>query len=72
MPLFTYTIYDHPRDYPNHWVVRRFRIASGCFIPEQECQIADSLEQARRLIPSGLTRFERSPDDSPEVVETWM
>lgn len=33
---------------------------------------APTLGAARELVPDGLYRLERSPDDDPSVVETWI
>jgi hypothetical protein len=33
---------------------------------------APTLEQLRALLPKGLTRTDRLPDDDPHVIETWQ
>lgn len=67
--LVIYTIYDHPKDYPNHFVVRRWDFDK--LIP-LDCKLADSLNAARDLIPRSCIRLERSSDDDPTVVENWL
>lgn len=68
-----WTIYDHPKDYPDNFVVRRWRLGDGGEpVPDQECHLADSLEEARKYIPLGLVRMEPSPGEDPVIVETWI
>lgn len=72
--LDTWTIYDHPSDYPDHWVVRPFRSEDGRVRPGM-AKLADTLEEARALVPIdrfGLHRMEPSPGDDPVIAETWI
>lgn len=85
-----WAIFDHPLDYPHHFVVRR------CFcIPWKEgmpglCaerlheddthppvldvvpRLANTLDEARSLVPLGLYRQPRQEGDDPFIVETWF
>lgn len=70
--LRMFTIYDHPTDYPRHWVVRGSTIRPGGPVNDDRVQLADTLEEARALIPPGLARMERLPADVPCIVETWF
>jgi hypothetical protein len=71
--LTTYTIYDHPLDIPTGWVVREWKIGPGGPPEVGELLIvAGSLEAARDAIPPGLFCLPRSPEDDPNVVETWL
>jgi hypothetical protein len=54
------------------YAVRRLEIGSDGVRPPLEIQVASSLDEARRLIPSGLRRFSRHPLDDPSVVEVWI
>lgn len=71
-----WVIYDHPADYPDHFVVRAWRIETGRDpLPGHTAHLADTLEEARELVPIqrlGLVRLERSPDDDATIVETWI
>lgn len=69
--LVMFTIYDHPRDHPNSWVVRRWVVRRLACRPD-EMRLAGSLEEARDLLPPGVTRLPRGPDDDPRIVETWL
>lgn len=68
-----YTIYDHPRDAPEHWVVREWGIVRGSHPIPGTMWLADSLEDARKIVPPEadicLTRDIR---DHPTIVETWI
>ena len=70
--LRMFTIFDRPTDYPRHFVVRAFTIAVGGPVPNDRVQLADSLDEARALIPEGLACMTRSPEDDPVIVETWF
>lgn len=69
----SWTIYARPADFPDvPFVVRNWIITPGAMVPGGAVAFCDSLEQARHVIPEGLTRFERNPDDDPVIVESWL
>lgn len=70
--LRMYTIFDHPADYPRHFAVRASTITLDGPVPDDRVQLADSLDDARRLIPPGLTCIPRFPADLPVIVEVWV
>jgi hypothetical protein len=63
-----WTIYKHPRDYPEHYVARLWLWGD----PTERVLTAETLEEIRTLIPRGLVRLNRMPDDDPAIVETWF
>jgi hypothetical protein len=69
-----YTIYDHPSDYPDHFVVRAWAILPGLSEPQptQEHYLAESLDEARSKIPPDRVCFQREDGDDPNIVETWL
>lgn len=67
-PLRTWTIYKHPLDHPDKYVVRGWIDGT----PDRTAHVADTLDEARDLVPAGLTRFPRNPEDDPVIVETWL
>ena len=69
MPLKMWTIYDHPSDYPDCFVAREFVLDKPTenFIA---CNDIDSLRG--QLLDMGLTCVPRSPEDQPQIVETWL
>ena len=70
--LAMWTVYDHPRDYPEHYVARCFRVRGGAN-PTEHAIITKSLHQLRMmLLAAGLVCLSRSDDDDPKIVETWI
>jgi hypothetical protein len=71
--LYLYTVYDHPKDYPNHFVARRFEVSGDAAGATSDMQLFDSLEEVRKLFQSwGLFCLGRSRMDEPQIVETWV
>jgi hypothetical protein len=69
--LVTFAIYDHPRDHPNSFVVRRWAVRGGQSVPG-EMRLAGTLAEARGLLPPGLHNLGRYPSDDPCIVEVWI
>lgn len=68
-----WTVYDHPDDFPNSWVVRRFVVRAGqVFADELPWAMGTEYEQVRQTIPPGLMVRPRGPSDDPKTVEVWM
>lgn len=68
-----YVIHDHPRDYPDHFVVRiTFVMEDGLIVVTPYYGLFRCLEEARAAIPEGCVCFVRHPNDSPSIVEVWM
>lgn len=65
-----WVIYDHPADFPNHFVVR---VTWGLF-KSPFAQLAPDLEGARRLAIDGGASFclGREPGDDPVIAECWI
>jgi hypothetical protein len=71
MTLPVYTLYDHPTDYPDKWVIRLFVGAD----PTSGIWLADTLHEARTIINAiapGTVCLARHPTDDPKIVETWL
>lgn len=68
--LDIWTIYRHPRDYPDKYVARKTVVPPGT--PTNDMFIAGSLDEARALLPRGLHRMPRSAEDDPVIVEVWL
>lgn len=66
--LEMFVVYDHPLDYPGHFVVRRW---SGDQ-PTENFAVARTIEEARAHVPMGLHRLPRQPDDDAAIVEVWL
>ena len=66
-----YTVYDHPTDYPDNFVVRLFLNDK----PTDAVWMADSLEEAREIIQTlaaGSVCLHRRDMDDAKIVETWL
>lgn len=73
--LEIWTIYDHPRDYPEHFVVRCWLSTSTGSYATNEVWLRPTLDEARWVIlgnSPGAYRLERAVADDPCIVETWL
>ena len=71
--LAFYTIYDHPLDFPNAFVLRVHTATSeGTTKVSPEAVTAPTLEEIRQKVPAGLFRLPRFPEDDPKIIETWF
>lgn len=70
--IWAYTIYEHPDDYPEKFVVRAWFIEKGEVSAYEPVIIADNLQDARDRIPLGRTRILRTQQDDPKIVESWV
>ena len=72
--LAMWTIYDHPSDYPNNFVARKFVIGDGSEpVITKEMMVCPSLTAIREMLAElGLSCITRSEDDDPKIVETWL
>lgn len=74
--LRIYTVYDHPRDYPDEFVVRGCSIVRGRAEPVLDPELTArgaTLEAVRApFLALGLHRQDRWPGDDPCIVETWF
>lgn len=67
--LLIWAVYDHPKDYPDHWVARPHSLYHGAL---QVSVSAHTLKGVRELLPPGLVRLERSAGDEAKIVEVWL
>lgn len=71
--LAIWTIYARPRDYPDHFVARKFLVGpNNQPLATQDMFVADSVEEVRALLPPGLVCLARSPSDDLRIVESWL
>jgi hypothetical protein len=69
--LRCWVIYKHPSDYPDHYVVRQW-LCTEPPTPFQEAQLADTLEEARALLPPGLKNVGKGFEVDQVIEEVWM
>lgn len=71
--LDIWTIYDHPRDYPDGFIARRFEVGSGEHRPTLDVLKADTLEELQTVLQRrGMVCIPRSPGDERQIVESWI
>lgn len=70
--LSLWVIYDHPRDHPDNFVVRRQQVGPDGAIASTVFVLADSLEEARRFVPAGRVNIGRYEQDDPVIAEVWL
>lgn len=69
--MVQYVIYDHPKDKPEHYVIRRWEI-HGTHVKECEAFGYKKLEDARSVLPDGVTCLSKMPGDDPSILEVWI
>lgn len=73
-PLSMWTVYDHPSDYPEKFVARRFDVDKDGARPSASIIVAPDLETLRGILlcEMRLTCLTRNEGDDPCIVETWL
>lgn len=71
--LDIWTVYDHPSDMPDAFVVRRHVATAEGSVPTGDALSSPSLAAIRRALANkGLTCIPRDPADEPHIVECWI
>lgn len=71
--LSVWTIYERPRDYPDGYIARRHEVGGGPRPLATGDTVTGGLEEIRRVFWGvGLAKLSRSPDDEPQIVESWV
>lgn len=77
--LRLYVVYDHPRDYPDHYVVRCWvliqlpRFGAVSVRHPQYLFLSTDLQPIRSMLfHSGLKCLTRSEGDESVIVESWL
>jgi hypothetical protein len=71
--LYMWTVYEHPRDAPEKYVARLWRIERGKTAETDTVILRDTLDEMRIVLARmNLYRLERDPLDDPVIVETWL
>jgi hypothetical protein len=70
--LTIWTVTWNSRDYPNQATARPHLVGPGSHNVVTAVLLAESLDAVRELLPVGLTRMERMPEDDPVIVEVWL
>lgn len=71
--LSMWILFDHPDDYPDHFVARRRLILPGNDLAMPEAYLSASLDALRNHFSAqGLSRMMRDPEDAPKIIEIWF
>jgi len=72
--LAMWAVYDHPSDYPDKFVARRFDVDASGPKPSASVIIMDDLDKLRDVLAFELhlTCLTRNEGDDPVIVETWL
>jgi hypothetical protein len=71
-PLVLWTIYDHPFDYPDSFVARRWLVGADIKATDR-ILASNTLDWLREQMEDmGLACITRSEGDDPDIVETWL
>jgi len=68
------TIYDHPRDHPEFFVVRPWHVVRGEkeAVPGELVGLYPTIDEAREAIPKGARYMPRVNGDDEKIVENWI
>lgn len=68
-PLAMWTVYKHPRDYPNSYVARLWNMDQ----PTESVVVSPDLWSLRKLLlEMNLIPMPRQEGDDPVIVEVWI
>lgn len=70
--LSMWTVYDHPKDFPQHYVARCFIVDAVGVTPTGVVLFANTLEELRAILPRDLYRMRRFEQDDANIVEVWL
>lgn len=61
-------------DYGNKFVLRFHALDPNInkLVVSEECVVADSLKEIRKSVPKQCALLQRTPEDDPVIVETWI
>lgn len=72
-PFVLWCVYDHPRDFPKHWVVRGWDALRN--MPDPGATLHSTLAEARDWITTvapGAVHIPRCQTDDPVIKEVWL
>jgi hypothetical protein len=69
MTLDIWVVYDHPLDWPDYFVARRWASET----PTGDMILDKDLERLRAALEArGLVHLDRMEGDDPVILETWL
>ena len=71
--LSIWVIYDHPSDYPDSFIARRYFSYYEIQEPTMDVIVAPDYEYIRNALEKyGLVKLDRHPNDDPKIMEIWI
>lgn len=71
--MIMWVLYDHPKDFPDKYVARKWHVQNGRGTPTDEIITDDELDELReKMQRKCLTKIQRNTIDDPVIIETWM
>lgn len=71
--LEMWTVYDHPRDFPEYFVARKFLVEGRQARPTAQVVACGQLAPLREwLAERGLVPLARNDGDDSVIVESWV
>jgi hypothetical protein len=68
-----WTVYDHPGDFPDCYVARKFMAFAHGAVATDDIIACEDLTAIREVLAvKGLTPLMRNHDDDPKIIETWV
>lgn len=69
-----WTVYDHPLDYPDHFVARLWEVTPAGSTATASIITATDIEKLRDTLEfeMGLAMLLRDPNDDPAILEIWL
>jgi len=72
MELEIWTVYDHPSDFPDHYVARKWIAGRDDPTPTGEVITETDLDALRARLPEGLFPMPPMDGDDSKIIETWF
>lgn len=74
--MLIWTLYDHPKDYPDCFVARAYGMMTGLPLADEPAITAATVEELRAKVqarsPHVLDCLGRHPDDDDNIIESWL
>lgn len=68
-----WVVYDHPKDFPDGYVARKWIVGDDHEGPTDVAMWSDKLEEVRDFLENlGLVKLARDPSDEPQILESWI
>jgi hypothetical protein len=68
-----WVVYDHPKDFPDGYIARKFLVTAEGAGPTDVVMWSDKLEEVQDFLENlGLVKLARDPSDDPVIVESWI